>query len=122
MTKNQDSSTTKILSLKIKHLIKKLGFKQQIEFANKIGVSNTRVSNYVNEKSKPDHEFFLKLKLAFPIINLNDFYDLSHDDVRINDEPIQLPKSEIGISPKKYYELLEKHVNILEEVKSNHRI
>lgn len=61
-------------SKKIQNLIRLLGFERNKDFADALGVSPARISNYVNGKSVPDFEFLKILKEKFPKLNMDSIF------------------------------------------------
>lgn len=109
------------LGERIKKIIELKGCKTNAQFARELGISDKNINNYVANKFDPKADFFQKLISRYPDVDINwlitgqqsnllqERADIVSD---IEKEPYQKRESNFQA---KYYELLEKYTNCIEE-------
>lgn len=106
-------SFKKTIPTKLERMMEGYGFKKNYNFAEAIGISPGRLSNYLNQKALPDGEFFFMLKQSFPNIDLNDFFMLETEQISTTGEMIYRPAEDNVDYKNKYQELLIKYNSLL---------
>lgn len=110
----------KILGERLGKIIKELGFGSQNKFAEEIGEPQGKVSRYVRGEVNPGFEFFEKLALTFPSLNMGYLFTgqggilKDNQNLSIAPEMIDLQKEEIA-SLQKLLEVQIKKARMFEQ-------